>query len=61
MAFNRLAGGHRFDFNRMVCLRCGMSRKKFEDRGRPWCTGQSPGKREPLSRNPEDDPPPTMA
>jgi len=38
MALNRTEGGHAFDFDRDVCVRCGMSREKYEDSGRPRCT-----------------------
>lgn len=44
MAFNRMAGDHRFDFSCDVCVRCGMTREYFEDNGEPHCDGQ-PNKR----------------
>jgi hypothetical protein len=42
MAIDLQAGGHRFDFITGLCMRCKMSIKKFEDHGRPLCTGRSP-------------------
>jgi hypothetical protein len=54
MAIDLQAGGHRFDFVTGLCMRCKMSIKKFEDSGRPPCTGRSPG--EPID-NYDDDPP----
>jgi hypothetical protein len=56
MAFDRTAGGHHFDFSRGVCTRCEIFREKFEDNGRPPCTGRPPDKRERLTV-PDDDPP----
>jgi hypothetical protein len=56
MAFDRLAGGHRFDFSRGVCQRCGMSREKFEDNGRPRCTGKPPEEKIRLTVPPDDSP-----
>lgn len=40
MAFDRKAGGHRFDFSRVVCVKCGMTRKYFRDNGEPRCEGR---------------------
>jgi len=57
MSFDRTAGGHRFDFSRMVCVRCEMSHEHFEDNGRPQCKGRPPDKRERLTIPPDDDPP----
>jgi hypothetical protein len=56
MAFDRMAGGHRFDFSRGVCHRCEMTREYFEDNGRPPCTGQPPEKKTRLVVPPDDDP-----
>jgi hypothetical protein len=55
MAIDLQAGGHRFDFITGLCMRCKMPLKKFEDSGRPQCTGQSPD-RWKVFRNPDDDP-----
>ena len=57
MAFDRTVGGHRFAFGNDVCVRCGMSRAKFEDSGSPQFTGQRPKKTYPLNISPDDDPP----
>jgi len=57
MAFDPTAGDHRFDFIRGVCMRCGISHKKFKDSGRPMCTGQRPAKTKPLTVPDDDDPP----
>lgn len=40
MAFNRQEGGHAFDFDRGVCARCGITRERYEDSGKPKCTGK---------------------
>ena len=40
MAFDRRAGGHAFDFDREVCVKCGMTREHFEDNGKPQCKGK---------------------
>jgi hypothetical protein len=56
MAFDRMAGGHRFDFSRGVCVRCRMSREKFEDSGRPRCTGQPLPERTAVGIPRDDDP-----
>jgi hypothetical protein len=56
MAFDLQAGGHRFDFIAGICMRCKMSRKTFEDSGRPQCTGRPPNSRKPLPVR-DDDPP----
>jgi ribosomal protein L37E len=40
MAFDRRAGGHAFDFDREVCVKCGMSREYYEDNGKPPCRGK---------------------
>jgi hypothetical protein len=55
MVIDLQAGGHRFDFITGLCMRCKMSRKKFEDGGRPQCTGRPPGS--PRLADPEDKPP----
>jgi hypothetical protein len=65
MAIDLQAGGHRFDFITGLCMRCKMSRKKFEDSDRPQCKPLSakPTGLE-ISNNPqtEADPrPPIMA
>ncbi len=39
MVFDRTTGGHRFAFGNDVCVRCGISRAKFEHSGSPRCTG----------------------
>jgi hypothetical protein len=49
--------GHEFDFLLGVCLRCQMSRKRYEDSGRPRCTGRPPEKREHQATPPNDDSP----
>jgi hypothetical protein len=54
MAFDRTAGGHRFDFSREVCQRYGMSREKFENHGRPRCKGKPPDKKILLTAPPDD-------
>jgi len=41
MAFDRRAGGHAFDFDREICVKCGMSREYFEDNGQPACRGRT--------------------
>jgi hypothetical protein len=56
MAVDLQAGGHRFDFITGLCMRCKMPLKKFEDSGRPQCTGRLPD-RSKVFRNPDDDPP----
>ena len=40
MALDRNAGGHAFDFDRDVCMKCGMTRQHFEDNDEPPCTGR---------------------
>ncbi len=57
MVFELIAGGHRFDFIRGVCMRCEMSREKFEDSGQPQCTGQSLDRRKRLTVPSDNDPP----
>lgn len=57
MGFDRMAGGHRFDFSGEVCVRCRISREKFEDNGRPRCTGRPPERRERFTVPPDDGPP----
>lgn len=37
----REVNGHQFDFDRDVCLICGMSRPKFDDSDSPRCSGVS--------------------
>jgi len=39
MAFDRRAGGHRFDDRGDHCQTCGMSRKTWDDTRKP-CTGR---------------------
>ena len=56
MAIDLQAGGHRFDFIAGVCMRCKMSLKKFEDSGRPQCTGRPLNSRKLLPVR-DDDPP----
>jgi hypothetical protein len=58
MVIDLQAGGHRFDFITGFCMRCKMSRKKFEDSSRPQCTGGPPGSA-PLAD--PDDPSPSGA
>jgi hypothetical protein len=43
MMFNRNAGGHAFDINR-VCVKCGMSYEHFDDaeNHKPYCKGVKP-------------------
>lgn len=50
MPFDREAGGHAFDFDREVCVKCGMSREKYQDNGNPPCKGkkQEDKPREPI-------------
>jgi len=50
MPFDREAGGHAFDFDRDVCVKCGMSREKYQDNGKPPCKGkkQEDKPREPI-------------
>jgi hypothetical protein len=55
MAVDLQAAGHRFDFITGLCMRCKTPLKKFEDNGRPQCTGQSTDRWKGF-RNPEDDP-----
>jgi hypothetical protein len=40
MAFDRRAGGHAFDFDREVCVKCGMTREFYQDNGKPPCKGK---------------------
>ena len=51
-----MARGHRFSFDNDVCVRCGISRAKYERGGLPRCKGQPPEKKE-RSSIPDDDPP----
>jgi hypothetical protein len=53
MAFDRQAGGHYFDFNTERCVKCGMSRVHYEDKGQPRCSGKKPEPRAPMAV-PED-------
>jgi hypothetical protein len=53
MAFDRTAGGHRFDFSLGVCFLCGISREEFEDDGHPQCTGQLYEKADRLRISPD--------
>jgi len=46
MAFDRTAGGHRFDYVQGVCVMCGMSREEFKDNNYPQCAGEPYGKGE---------------
>jgi hypothetical protein len=39
MALNRNSGGHRF-IDPLFCARCGMTRKDYDDKGKPRCTGK---------------------
>ena len=41
MVFNRTAGGHAFDFDRGVCLKCGITRERYEDSGEPRCSKEA--------------------
>ena len=40
---NGLAGGHVFDFDRGVCVQCGMTRECFDDNGKRGCRGGPSG------------------
>lgn len=53
MAFDLMAGGHRFDFFRGVCVKCEMTHEYFEHNGSPYCTGKPPEKKKPIF--PPDD------
>jgi hypothetical protein len=44
MPFNATAGGHRFDFISGLCMKCGMSREKFENEHWPRCSSSAPKK-----------------
>ena len=46
MRFDRQAKGHAFDFDRGVCVRCGMTREKYQDSGEPKCTANATGRHE---------------
>ncbi len=61
MPFDLIAGGHRFDPITLVCVRCGMPRRRYDDSGQR-CTGKPP--QEPkveLPIPPDDDDPPDAA
>jgi hypothetical protein len=36
----RLENGHAFDFEADKCVKCGMSRERYDDNGKPACKGQ---------------------
>jgi hypothetical protein len=40
MSPRRRACGHAFDFDRDVCVRCGMTRPYFDDNRQPPCIGR---------------------
>jgi hypothetical protein len=50
MTFDRQSGGHAFDFDRGVCVRCGMTREQYEDSGEPRCKGKQSGHRQVENR-----------
>jgi hypothetical protein len=56
MAIDPQTCGHRFDFINGRCIRCKMSRKRFEDNGRPQCSGRPPDRSKRLKGS-EDEPP----
>ncbi len=33
--------GHAFDFDSDTCVRCGMTRRSYEDNGKPVCRGKN--------------------
>ena len=39
---DRHKGGHEFDFDTDVCVKCGMTRPYFDDHGEPRCPGKKP-------------------
>ncbi len=49
MTFDRMSGGHAFDFSAGVCQRCGMTREHYQDNGKPPCTAKKPKTRERIS------------
>jgi hypothetical protein len=49
MTFDRMSGGHAFDFDAGVCQRCGMTRKHYQDNGEPRCTGRKSDTAERIS------------
>ena len=40
MAFDRQENGHSFNFSTDVCEKCGISRPRYEDSGKPRCKGK---------------------
>jgi len=48
MPLERTARGHHFDFDSSACVRCGMTRKEFLEKGRPVCMGNPQEKSEQL-------------
>lgn len=40
MPFDNNEGGHAFGFINGVCGKCGMSRKEYQDNGKPPCRGK---------------------
>jgi len=42
MACGEFVKGHVFDFDTLICGRCGMMRTRFEAAGQPRCSGQKP-------------------
>ena len=42
MSCGEFVKGHVFDFNTLVCARCGMPRARFESTGEPRCAGEKP-------------------
>ena len=48
MTFDPRSGGHSFEFSSDVCAICGMTRKHFEDHGRPQCAAKKPKGKEPM-------------
>ncbi|MGA7325773.1 MAG: hypothetical protein WBX25_15120 [Rhodomicrobium sp.] len=61
MSFDRTGGGHAFDFDRDVCVKCGMTRSNYLDNRNPSCTGRprEEERREPMMIDewpePDDD------
>jgi hypothetical protein len=62
MPFDLIVGGHRFDPITLVCVRCGISRQRYDDTGQR-CTGQLQPEAEEQSsiRSNDDDDPPDAA
>jgi len=46
--------GHSFDRLTGMCAKCGMSRAKYDDSGKPHCDEPSPEKRERLPIDDQD-------